>query len=94
MPFINWLHLQRLGAPLSAVPNMNKMIPADAMTGQLRLHVLAVVLLLAAVWQPGLARLAGLTFAASFAWLGWNLTGAVRRYQNFRDQIREAASDC
>jgi hypothetical protein len=91
MPFINWLHLQRLGAPLSAVPNMNKMIPADAMTGQLRLHVLAVVLLLAAVWQPGLARLAGLAFAASCAWLGWNLAGAVRRYQNFRDQIREVA---
>jgi hypothetical protein len=91
MPFLNWLHLQRLGAPLSAVPNMNKMIPGGAMTGQLRLHVLAVALLLAAVWQPGLARLAGVVFAASFAWLGWNLAGAARRYQHFRDQIREAA---
>ncbi|MCX7165067.1 MAG: hypothetical protein NTV11_02190 [Rhodocyclales bacterium] len=89
-PFLNWLHLQRLGAPLSAVPNMKKMIPADAMTGQLRLHVLALVLLLAAVWQPGLTRLAGLALAASFVWLGWNLAGAVRRYQSFRDQIRAA----
>jgi hypothetical protein len=61
------------------------------MTGQLRLHVLAVVLLLAAVWQPGLTRLAGLALAASFAWLGWNLVGALRRYQRFRDQIRAAA---
>ncbi|MDP2822154.1 MAG: hypothetical protein Q8O52_05665 [Sulfuritalea sp.] len=87
-PFLNWLHLQRLGAPLSAVPNMKKMIPAEAMTGQLRLHVLAVVLLLTAVLQPGLTRLAGLVFAASCAWLGWNLVGAVRRYQSFRDQIR------
>jgi hypothetical protein len=26
-PFLNWLHLQRLGAPISAVPNMKKMIP-------------------------------------------------------------------
>jgi len=91
VPFLNWLHLQRLGAPLSAMPNMNKMIPAEAMTGQLRLHVLAVVLLLAAIWQPGLARLAGVTLAASFAWMGWNLAGAVNRYQKFRDQIREAA---
>jgi hypothetical protein len=23
-PFLNWLHLQRLGAPISAVPNMKK----------------------------------------------------------------------
>ncbi len=88
VPFLNWLHLQRLGAPVSAVPNMNKMIPAEAMTGQLRLHVLAVVLLLVAVWQPGLARLAGVAFAASCAWLGWNLVGAVRRYETFRDRIR------
>ncbi|KAF0164741.1 MAG: hypothetical protein FD157_1905 [Rhodocyclaceae bacterium] len=91
VPFLNWLHLQRLGGPISAVPNMKKMIPAEAMTGQLRLHVLAVVLLLAAVWQPGLTRLAGLTLAASCAWLGWNLVGSVRRYQGFRDQIRAAA---
>jgi hypothetical protein len=70
---------------------MNKMIPTEAMTGQLRLHVLAVVLLLAAVWQPGMTRLAGGVVAASFAWLGWNLVGAVRRYQSFRDRIRAAA---
>jgi len=90
-PFLNWLHLQRLGAPMSAVPNMKKMIPAEAMTGQLRLHVLALLLLLAAVWLPGLARLAGLAFAASSAWLGWNLISAVQRYQIFRDQIRAVA---
>jgi hypothetical protein len=92
VPFLNWLHLQRLGAPLSAVPNMRKMIPPDAMTGQLRLHLLALGLLLAAVWQPGLTRFAGVVFAASCAWLGWNLVGAVRRYQVFRDQIRASAS--
>ncbi|OHC69295.1 MAG: hypothetical protein A3H93_07890 [Rhodocyclales bacterium RIFCSPLOWO2_02_FULL_63_24] len=91
VPFLNWLHLQRLGAPISAVPNMKKMIPADAMTGQLRLHVLAVLMLLTAVWQPGLIRPAGLALAASFVWLGCNLAGAVRRYQGFRDQIRAAA---
>ncbi len=90
-PFLNWLHLQRLGAPMSAVPNMKKMLAAEAMTGQLRLHVLALLLLLAAVWLPGLARLAGVAFAASSVWLGWNLISAVRRYQTFRDQIRAAA---
>jgi hypothetical protein len=91
VPFLNWLHLQRLGAPISAVPNMKKMIPAEAMTGQLRAHVLALLLLLAAIWLPGLTRIAGLALAASCAWLGWNLLGAVRRYQAFRDQIRADA---
>lgn len=90
-PFLNWLHLQRLGAPMSAVPNMKKMLAAEAMTGQLRLHVLALLLLLAAVWMPGLARLAGVAFAASSAWLGWNLISAIQRYQTFRDQIRAVA---
>jgi hypothetical protein len=90
VPFLNWLHLQRLGGPISAVPNMRKMISADAMTGQLRLHLLATALLLVAVWQPGLTRLAGAVFASSCAWLGWNLVIALRRYQTFRDQIRAA----
>lgn len=90
-PFLNWLHLQRLGAPMSAVPNMKKMLSAEAMTGQLRLHVLALLLLLAAVWLPGLARLAGMAFAASSIWLAWNLISAMRRYQTFRDQIRAVA---
>ena len=94
VPFLNWLHLQRLGGPISAVPNMRKMISADAMTGQLRLHLLATALLLVAVWQPGLTRLAGAVFAASCAWLGWNLVIALRRYQTFRDQIRAASLRC
>jgi hypothetical protein len=87
-PFLNWLHLQRLGAPISAVPNMKKMIPGDAMTGQFRLHLLAVLMLLASVWLPALARPAGLVFAASCAWLGLNVIQALKNYHRFRDQIR------
>lgn len=91
VPFLNWLHLQRLGAPLSAVPNMRKMLAADAMTAQMRLHVLCLGLLLAAVWVPALSRPAGLAMAGAFAWLGLNLVAAVRRYQEFRDQILATA---
>lgn len=91
VPFLNWLHLQRLGGPISAVPNVKRMIRADLMTGQLRLHVLALALLLAAVWVPGMSRLAGVALAASCTWLGGNLIGAVLRYRSFRDQIRAAA---
>jgi hypothetical protein len=90
LPFLNWLHLQRLGAPMSAVPNMKQMIPAAAMTGQLRMHLLALGLLLAAVWLPVLARPAGLALAASFAWLGWNLVGAARRYRSLRARLLAA----
>jgi hypothetical protein len=94
VPFLNWLHLQRMGGPISSVPNMRKMISAEAMTGQLRLHLLALALLLAAVWEPGLTRLAGAAFAASSAWLGWNLITALRRFQTFRDQIRATVLRC
>lgn len=93
-PFLNWLHLQRLGAPISAVPNMKKMIPGTLMTAQFRLHVLALSLLLAAVWLPPLARVAGLFFAASCVWLGWNVLLALNSFRRFRDQILAGASRC
>ncbi len=93
-PFLNWLHLQRLGAPISAVPNMKKMIPGDSMTAQFRMHVLAVLLLLAAVWLPSLAEVAGLVFSVSCAWLAWNLTLALNSYRRFRDQIRASVLRC
>lgn len=88
VPFLNWLHLQRLGGLGVLPPNMNQMIPEPAMRGQMRLHFAALASLLAAVWVPMLARPAGLLFAAACAWLGWNLVGGVRTYLRFKDQIR------
>jgi hypothetical protein len=72
---------------------MHQMIPEKAMRGQLYLHLAALALLLAAVWLPVLARPAGLLFALSSTWLGWNLIGAVRAYARFRNRIRAAAGD-
>lgn len=88
IPFLGWLHLQRLGAPLSAVPNMKGMLAELAMRRQLGLHVMALALLLAAVGLPWLIRPAGLVLAISAAVLGWNLMTATRRYGAFRDRIR------
>lgn len=88
LPFIAWLHLQRLGAPLTAVPNMKQIIPEPAMTGQLRLHALATLLVVMVPWVPGLAPAAGLATAGAFAWLGLNLARGTRRYLYFRDRIR------
>lgn len=88
VPFLNWLHLQRLGGVGVLPPNMNQMIPEPAMRRQMRLHFASLLALLVAVWVPALARPAGLLFAASCAWLGWNLAGGVRTYLRFKDQIR------
>jgi hypothetical protein len=88
IPFLGWLHLQRLGAPLSAVPNMRGMLAELAMRRHLGLHFMALALLLAAVGLPWLIRPAGLVLAVSAAVLGWNLMTAARRYAVFRDRIR------
>jgi hypothetical protein len=90
MPFLNWLHLQRLGGTAVPPPNMKQMIPEAAMRGQVLLHFSAFGLLLAAVLWPALARPAGLAFAGSCLWLEWNLIGAARVYARFRDKILAA----
>ena len=88
MPFLNWLHLQRLCGLTMLPPNMKRMIPESLMFGQMRLHFAALAVLLASVPWPELTRPAGLLFAASCAWLGGNLVIGVRSYLIFRDQIR------
>ena len=92
MPFLNWLHLQRLGGIALPPPNMKQMIPERAMRAQMRLHFAALGLLLAAVIMPALALPAGLVFSASCLWLEWNLIGAARLYTRFRDRIRAAVA--
>lgn len=87
VPFLNWLHLQRLGGPGTMPPNIREMIPEAAMFGQMRLHFAALAALLLAVPLPALTRPAGLLFACSCAWLGVNLAGGVRRYVLFRDRM-------
>ncbi len=90
VPFLNWLHLQRLGGLTVLPPNMKQMIPERAMIGQMRLHFVALAALLVAVAWPPLTVAAGLLFAASCAWLEWNLLSGVRVYRDFRDRIRAA----
>lgn len=93
VPFLNWLHLQRLGGIHRLPPNMNRMIPAAAMERQAKVQLAAFALLLAATQIPALVRAAGLGLIISFGWLGLNLVGAVRTYRNFRDQMCAAVPD-
>jgi len=92
MPFLNWLHLQRLGGAGVAMPNMKQMIPESSMRGQMLVHFTALGLLLAAVPWTALAVPAGLALMASCLWLEWNLVGAARLYARYRDIIRAGAA--
>lgn len=84
VPFLIWLHLQRLGNLKELPPNIKQIIPEKAMQGQFWLHVATLlVFLLASVW-PLLSEVAGLAFAASCAWLEWNLYGALKAYLDFK----------
>jgi len=91
MPFIVWLHLQRLGSSTVLPPNMKKIIPERLMAGQMWAHFASVATLLGAVWLPLLARPAGALLALSSAWLGWNLMVAVRNYVHFKDHMLSAS---
>jgi hypothetical protein len=93
VPFVNWLDLQRVGGMHRAAPNVREMISHAAMVGQLRLHGAALATLLAAVILPGLTPAAGVLFASSCAWLGWNLIGAARRYRTFKGRIAATGPD-
>jgi hypothetical protein len=92
VPFLNWLHLQRLCGLNKLPPTMNQMIPERGMRGQYYAHCAALGLLLGAVWLPLLARTAGLVFAFSCAWLGVNLVNALRVYLRFKQN--STAGEC
>jgi hypothetical protein len=78
VPFLNWLHLQRL---ISPVPNMKHMLGDKAMASQFRVHMAALVCLALAVFLPLLTVPGGLLLAASGSWLEWNLASAVLLYR-------------
>ncbi len=92
VPFLYWLHLQRLGGPAAMLPNMRALISERSMRGQMALHFIALALLLAALALPALARPGGAVLAASCAWLGGNVIGAYRVYAAFNSRIRASAA--
>lgn len=87
VPFLCWLHIQRRGPFAVTPPNMKEMIPERRARGQFVAHLLVLALLTAALWVPSLTRGAGLVFAVSSAWLGWNLVGALRVYRRTIDRM-------
>jgi len=88
MPFLNWLHLQKIGKPGLVVPNMRQMISEPRMMVQFRLHLAALVLLLLGTTAlPVLLYPGGLALIASCVWLEWNLIVAARNYARFSREL-------
>jgi len=92
VPFLVWLHLQRINQRRFAIPNMKQILAETAQRRQLWLHTAALLLLLQALaWptRPGCV-LAGVAVIAAQLWLGWNLLGAARLYRITAARIRSA----
>ncbi len=77
VPFLTWLHLTQSGVK---APNMKKLLPDPPIRQQLRLHLVVLVVLVAGIFEPLLARLAGLLMAAEFTWLLLNLLRVIRAW--------------
>jgi hypothetical protein len=77
VPFLNWLHLQRM---MTRVPNMKQMLADKHMRGQFWLHAATLALLLGAIAVPVFTYAAGVTMVLASLWLEWNLINAARFY--------------
>lgn len=87
VPFLVWLHLRRMLPPRARVPVMQAIISPVRQRQQGLLLLAAFVALLALPLAPTwLARVGGLLFAASNAWLGYQLLTALRCMLRMRKQ--------
>ncbi len=87
LPFLIWLHLQtraRDRESRRSIPNVKKIISHERALWQLRAHMLALLLLLAAVWWPQsrVIYVAAGCFALSCLMLWANLLGGLRTYRS------------
>ena len=81
VPFLVWYHLQNRLAGAAKVPNVKQILPDRDAERQFFLHLLGLVLLVAAPVLPVLAQAAGIVLAVSSTWLWVNLLKAVRTYR-------------
>ncbi|HYC43600.1 MAG TPA: hypothetical protein VEB70_11505 [Noviherbaspirillum sp.] len=88
VPFLVWYHLQNTLAEGGVkAPNVKQILPDKDAERQFELHLLALVLLVAATLYPDwLSHAAALAFIASSAWLWINLLKAVRTYRDVASQ--------
>lgn len=80
LPFLCWLHLQRVGMErgIFKTPHMGVFLAERPMRMQFFLHLAALAAWLVGIGLPAVLPVAGLTMAISFGWLGANLIAALR----------------
>ncbi len=81
VPFLVWLHLQASATGRGRLPNMKEIVPDAHARFQFWLHLVALLLLVAAAWMPrwlALPAATALGFSSLVLWL--NLAGAYRLY--------------
>ncbi|HRQ58226.1 MAG TPA: hypothetical protein PLN31_12465 [Azoarcus taiwanensis] len=83
VPFLAWLHLTQSGIK---APNVRQLQPEDGTRNQLRIHTVALVILLMAVLlgNDWLTRLAGAAIVIEFGWLFFNMHGVLSAYRKTR----------
>jgi len=98
LPFLTWLHLSikvteyKLSRRL--IPNIKKLLPDNRPHIQFWMHLLMLLLMIAAIVQPDwFLLLAGILFAASNVLLWVNLMAVVKMYKETRRKITQAAKE-
>jgi len=85
IPFLVWLHLnnrlQEAGQWQGNLPTMRQIIADRRARLHLRLHAIALLLLLVAIAWKGMFYPAFIVLLASFGMQAWNLLGALRLYR-------------
>lgn len=94
VPFLVWYHLQnKLAGGSRKAPNVKQILPDRDAERQFELHLLALVLLVAATLFPAwLSHAAALAFIASSIWLWLNLLKSVRTYRDMGAYAGTAAN--
>ena len=84
VPFLAWFHLQARTGVGGALLNVKAMLPEKAQRMQLRLHLTALALCVAAALLPSIfVYPAALFFGAAYVSVLWNMICVVRLYRNF-----------
>ncbi len=92
VPFLLWFHLQSSLEEYVKLPSMKELLPDAPARRQLYVHIISLILLLAASIQPAwFTYPAALLFAASSIMLGANLLAAYRKYRETRAMLETPA---
>lgn len=91
IPFLAYLHLQRQCMinveMLATLPNMREIISEKQSQWQLRLHLIALLMLLVTVVVPELAPISAMAMAIDFVWLGLCIALASRSYNQHSRRV-------